>query len=257
MNPTGRLGDMYTPRTIFIIGWAYFALTTILVGLTSLYPQRDLSTSTTAVALLSTARAVQGIGPALLVPNAIALLGRTLPPGPQRNAAFACFGAAGPAGAAIGAVLAAGFAQRGHWAWSCWLLAGVCVAIGLLATVVVPKEQGQDQEREKQQKEFDYAGCITGVTGLLLVNFALNQAPLDGWKCWYIYTSLVLGAVFLAIFLIIERRVDHPLVPVSGLDYRTGFALGCIAAGWSSHGIWAYYLYLFVSFIQLPIGSKL
>ena len=93
---------------------------------------------------------------------------------------------------------------------------------------------------------FDFLGALTGVSGLLLVNFALNQAPLVGWGTPYVYFTLAIGALQLAHFVVIEARVAAaPLVPVRGLHPQAGFALAVIAAGWASHGVWSYYLFLF------------
>lgn len=112
---------------------------------------------------------------------------------------------------------------------------------------IIPDEPQASPNPSSQPPTFDFLGCFTGVCGLILVNFAWNQAPLVGWSKPYIYSLLIVGLVSLAGFLYVELHVAiHPLVPLRGLQKEAGFTLACIAAGWGSHGIWIYYLYLFL-----------
>lgn len=225
---------MYGHKRMFMIGWAWFAAMSVLCGFCYNWN----------VIAFSTCRAFQGIGPAICIPNAIALIGRTLPVGLPRNTAFACFGLAGPTGATAGAVFAALIAQVWWWPWSFWILSIVCVILLGLAHLVIPNETSGPPSKDSH---FDYLGCITGVSGLVLFNFALNQAPLVGWQCWYIPTTLGLGIIFFVTFIFVELYwTEEPLIPIRGLKAEAGFALACIAAGWGSHGIWAYYLYLYL-----------
>ncbi|QDS69171.1 hypothetical protein FKW77_010558 [Venturia effusa] len=240
--PAGRLGDMYGHKTIFAIGWVWFAVVSAITGFS--YKSKD-------IILFSVCRALQGIGPALLVPNAIALLGMNFPVGLQRNTAFACFGAAGPLGATAGAVFTALIADRLWWPWSFWILAMVCMVVCVLSLIIVPGRIFRLLPAKDARPTFDYWGCLTGVSGLILINFALNQAPQAGWATWYIYTTLLLGFACISAFVIIELNcTDYPLVPLRGLGSEAYFALGCIVAGWSSHGIWAYYLYLLLEQVR-------
>lgn len=233
---------MYGHKTIFVIGWMWFAIMSVVTGFS--YKSAD-------IVLFSVCRALQGIGPALLVPNAIALLGMNFPVGFQRNTAFACFGAAGPLGATAGAVFTALIADLFWWPWSFWILAIVCLIACTLTVIIVPGPIFRPLAPKRSRPTFDYWGCFTGVSGLILINFALNQAPLDSWTTWYIYTTLILGFASIIAFVVIELKfTDYPLVPLRGLGSEAYFALGCIAAGWASHGIWAYYLYLFLEQVR-------
>jgi MFS family permease len=229
---------MYGHKKMFMIGWVWFAVWSVVCG---------FGYTTSNVVFFSICRGFQGIGPALLIPNAIALLGRNFEPGTQRNTAFACFGAAGPTGATAGAIFTALIADLYWWPWCFWTLAIACACACGMAFLIIPHEV--QAEKSVQRPPFDFWGAFTGVTGLLLVNFALNQAPLDGWTTWYIPSLLILGVSFLVGFVVIELQfTEHPLIPIRGLGTEAYFALACIAAGWGSHGIWAYYLYLFVKF---------
>lgn len=98
---SGRLGDMYGHKRVFQLGRALFALWSFFAGF-----------SHNSV-MLSACRALQGIGPALLVPNAMALVGRTFPMGMKRNIVFSLFGAAEPTGFVLGTVLSSICARLG------------------------------------------------------------------------------------------------------------------------------------------------
>lgn len=242
---SGRLGDMFGHKRMFFLGWIWFAIASCICGFS--YISGD-------IILFSLFRALQGIGPAILVPNAMALLARNFAMGTPRNTAFAVLGAAGPTGATAGAVFTALIAERAWWPWCFWTLAVVCLLVAGLSLLVIPGAPADVFRRSPSTSKltFDYKGCFTGVTGLILLNFALNQAPLVGWTVWYIPSLLILGVALLWTFVMIELRTEDPLIPLRGLGREAYFALACIAAGWGSHGIWAYFLYLFVSRFELP-----
>ncbi|KAF2705731.1 MFS general substrate transporter [Pleomassaria siparia CBS 279.74] len=165
---------------------------------------------------------------------------------------FACFGACGPLGAATGAVFAALFADLVWWPWSFWVLSIVCVVVMLIAYIILPNEAVVTPELKGGQRPmFDYWGSVTGVFGLVLINFALNQAPLVTWANPYIGTLLGVGCLSMVAFFLVELYgTDYPLIPIRGLSKDSYFALICIIAGWASHGVWAYYLYLFLEHLR-------
>ncbi|OCK77023.1 MFS general substrate transporter [Lepidopterella palustris CBS 459.81] len=256
--PAGRLGDMYGHKRIFMIGWAWFATWSLICGFSN------------SSIMLSACRAVQGIGPALLVPNAMALVGRTFPIGMKRNLVFSLFGACGPTGWVLGAVFSSLCAQLGEgklprsgWSWSFFFLALACLITFFVSYFIIPSPDSPPTTPAEilstdatnttipppspPKPAFDFLGSFTGVTGLILVNFAFNQAPLVTWSTPYTYWLLIIGIGFFGFFIYVELNVaQHPLIPLRGLKREAGFVLACIAAGWGSHGIWVYYLYLFI-----------
>jgi MFS family permease len=149
---------------------------------------------------------------------------------------FACFGACGPLGATLGAIFSALVAQ--HWWWPCnfWILAAVALIIMGLAYVVLPGDDSIGTEKRSERLRFDWMGTLTGVTGLILVNFTLNQAPLVLWTTPYTGITLGIGILLLVAFVFVELRTSDPLVPIRGLSRDAIFALTCIVAGWASHG---------------------
>ena len=149
---------------------------------------------------------------------------------------FACFGACGPLGAATGAFFAALIADLAWWPWNFWILAVVCFVIMGLAYIILPNDC-LDTTPTGTSPKFDYWGTLTGVTGLILINFALNQAPLVLWTTPYIGTLLGIGFLFMVAFVLVELyATDDPLIPIRGLSRDAIFALSCIVAGWASHG---------------------
>lgn len=90
-----------------------------------------------------------------------------------------------------------------------------------------------------------------GVAGLLLINFALNQAPVEGWHKSYIPVLLGVGLLHMVYFVYIELQVaTRPIVPLKDLRKDAVLAIACITCGWASHGIWSYYLFLLIESIR-------
>jgi Major Facilitator Superfamily len=133
------------------------------------------------------------------------------------------------------------------WPWVFWATAIASLFITFFAYCVIPDSMAVRLVIPgAPEPKFDYLGCFTGVSGLILINFALNQAPLVGWGTQYVFFILIIGIILTCGFFYIELYMtDQPLVPVRGLQPQAVLALACITFGWASHGIWIYYLYLF------------
>lgn len=97
----------------------------------------------------------------------------------------------------------------------------------------------------------DLGGATLGMTALVLINFAFNQAPIVGWSKAYVYVCLILGALFTAAFFYVELKlVSDPLIPFHAFSSDVSLVLGCIACGWASFGIWVYYLWTFLTQVR-------
>jgi EmrB/QacA subfamily drug resistance transporter len=201
----GRLGDLYGRRRIFMIGLMVFAVASLLGGLAQ------------SEAMLLAARGLQGFGAALASPAALALITTTFPAGQQRTRAFGVYAAMSGAGAAVGLLL-------GGWltgldgvfgldvdGWRLTFL--INVPIGILAALAAPRLLA---ESESHPGELDIPGAVTGTLGLLGIVFGLSRAGSAdyGWDHWQTIGSLVAGVLLLASFALIERRVQHPLLPM-------------------------------------------
>ena len=183
---------------------------------------------------------MQGVGSAVVLPNGIAVLARTYPPGRRRDMVLSVFGAAAPGGFVLGAVGAGLFAQLVWWPWAYWVLGMVLGLVAVAAVLVIPPMPVVGGR--PRTEEYDLVGTGLGVAGLVCVNFAWNQGPVAGWGTVYVCVLLVVGAVFMGVFVAWERwGAVHPLVPAAAFTRDTNLVFGCVAAGWASFGIWIYY----------------
>lgn len=226
---SGRLGDMYGYKLLYVIGYLWFGVFSLMCGFSGL---------TKSNVFFTTMRGLQGMGPAIMMPNTQALIGSYYPESLKKNICLALFGAIAPTGFIAGSLFSGMFAVVSSWKWTFWTCGIISIFFGLSAILVIPKKIGI-----KSDGKFDYWGSIFGVSGLVLINFALNQGPNVGWNVPYVYALLIVGVLSMVVFFFVEKKVDDPLVPSSVLKGDTGFILGCIAAGWSCFGVWLYYMF--------------
>lgn len=238
---SGRLGDLFGYKRLFLIGFSWFALWSLILGL-SWYSNH---------VLFVFARVLQGIGPAIVLPNGLAILGATYPPGARKSMVFAFFGACAPSGSIVGSVFASLFALT-WWPWAFFSFAIALVGVVVAGYFVIPDPPHRLSTRGQSVKEkiwdIDPLGAVTGVLALVLFNFAWNQAPIVGWGKPYVYVLLIIGCLFFPLFFWIELRVaKRPLIPFDALSSDVIFVLGCIACGWSMFGIFIFYIWQFLT----------
>ncbi|KAE8154901.1 MFS general substrate transporter [Aspergillus avenaceus] len=237
----GRLGDVFGHRLLFIIGFAWFGLWSLLAGFSVWSNQ----------IFFDCCRAFQGLGPAMLLPNAIAILGRAYPPGLRKQMVFSLFGATAPNGFIVGGVFASIFAQWVWWPWAYWVMGMVCFVLAFLGLLVIPyTPRPRFRKVLSLWVRLDALGATVGISALILINFAWNQAALVGWPVPYTYVLLIVGFLLFGAFIWIERGAECPLLPTSVLTGDLAWVLGCIAAGWSSFGIIIYYFFQFMEVIK-------
>ncbi|KAJ5609193.1 hypothetical protein N7528_009760 [Penicillium herquei] len=236
----GRLGDVFGHKPFFVGGYVWFALWSCLAGFAAY----------SSPSFFIFCRAMQGIGPALLLPNAIAIISRCYNPGLRQNMIFSLFGATAPGGFLLGSVFCSLLSQKLWWPWSYWVLGFICLLLAVLGFIVIPKTPipkssalgATEFESASVWKRIDVAGAVTGIAALVLFNFAWNQGPVVSWTTPYTYFSMIIGILIFVIFLFIEKRASHPLIPFGVLGIDSLFTLACISAGWSSFGIFVFYL---------------
>ncbi len=237
----GRLGDLYGRRRLFMTGLTVFALGSLLGGLA------------TNEALLLASRGLQGVGAALAAPAALALITTTFPAGPQRNRAMAAYATMSGIGAAIGLILGGwltGLDQPlGVDGWRLTFL--INVPIGLIAAFAAPRVLN---ESEKHTGWLDIPGAVTGTLGLLGVVFGLSRAGEEayGWDHVQTISSLAAGIALLVAFVVIESRVEHPLLPMRIFANRTR-ATSFVAMMIAPAAMFAMFFYLSL-FIQQIMG---
>ena len=231
--PAGRWGDLVGHKRLFVVGYFWFAVWSLIAGF-SVYAR--------SLVFFAFCRAMQGIGAALLLPNGIAVLGRTYPPGPRKNMVLSLFGATAPGGFVLGAVFTGIFTQLVWWPWAYWVMGMVLALVGIAVIFVVPHMPVVGGR--PSFAELDAIGTLVGIAGLILFNFAWNQGPAAGWDEVYVYVLLIVGvALLLAFFWFEWAWAEYPLVPMSSFTTDTRLVFACESMGWASFGIWTYYLW--------------
>ncbi|KAH7322544.1 major facilitator superfamily-domain-containing protein [Stachybotrys elegans] len=231
----GRLGDEFGSKKLFIIGMAWYALWALIAGC-GVYSSH---------VLFIIARVFQGIGPALTMPNALAMMGQSYSPGPRKNMSFAWFAGTAPFGAISGFAFGGLFALA-WWPWIFWSQAIANMGVAAFAAWAIPVLPSQRELRSSLRERLealDIPGGITGVAALVLFNFAWTQAGIVGWQQPYVYVCLILGVLFGALFLWIEFAwAKNPILPLNALTLDIGFVFGCTGTGWACFGIYIFYV---------------
>lgn len=239
----GRMGDIIGHKRMFVFGYLFLGVWSGFAGF-SAYVGRQI--------FFDVCRAMQGIGSAMLAPNALALLGRAYAPGIKKNLTFALFGAMAPWGFVGGALFGALFSQTAWWPWTFWSFGIAAFALSAFALLVVPKQLAKDAQFADGAKRpgFDWTGSILGVTGLVLVNVAWNNGPLYGWGTPHVYFILIIGIFALVAFVWVEARAVSPILPVSAFTGTVTYTMALVGIGWGSFGIWIYYSWRFLEEIR-------
>jgi EmrB/QacA subfamily drug resistance transporter len=224
----GRAADLLGPRRVFVSGLALYAGASLAGGLAP------------APEILLAARAVQGLGGALVFPATLALVNTTFAEGRERNRALAVWGGAGAAGLVIGVLLGGVLTQALGWEAVFFVnvpLAGIAV---LLAFALIAAD------RQDTGRRFDVPGALGATLGVTLLVFALVQGPTLGWGSPAILASASASLLLLAAFAAIERRSRDPLVPPRLLANRNlATAAGIALLFWATFGSVLYFLTLY------------
>jgi EmrB/QacA subfamily drug resistance transporter len=217
----GRAGDILGRRRVFVAGLLLFSAASLFGGFA------------TSQAWLLTARAVQGVGGAVIAPTALALISTNFPQGQERNRAFSVYAAMAGAGAATGLVLGGVLTTYASWRWVFF----VNVPIGVLVAAAAPRVLTESPRRPGR---IDWAGAVTGCGGVALLVYGLSKAATgaDGISHWgdaQVVASLTAAVVLLVSFVLIEMRSSHPLLPMRVLAERNRagalLIMLCIATG--------------------------
>ncbi len=193
----GRIADSVGRRRIFIGGLLLFALASLLGG----FAQTS--------AWLVAARGLQGLGAASISATALAILTTTFPAGPQRNRALGIWGGIAAVGAAVGVTLGGVLTSGLSWRWVLF----VNVPVGLFAIALTPF--AVPESRAPQGAGFDLAGAGTITAGLAALVYALVRASTAGWSAASTLVPFAVALGLLVAFVLIERRAQTPLVPLS------------------------------------------
>src|SRR5438309_3910819 len=186
----GRAADLLGRRRIFIVGVALFSVASLVCGLA------------TSDGMLIAARAVQGLGGAIISPAALSIVSTTFTEGAERNKALGIWGALGGSGAAVGVLLGGVLTKYAGWEWIFFVNVPVGAVVILLAPRII-----RESRVAKEVRRYDPLGAISITAGLALLVYAVSKAPFVGWATTRTVLILIGSVALVAAFLVIERRV--------------------------------------------------
>ena len=211
----GRAADLLGRRRIFLAGLIVFTLASLFAGLAW------------SEASLITARALQGLGAAVITPAALSILSTTFVEGRERNIALGVWGAVGGFGAAAGVLLGGILTDALSWAWIFFVNVPVGVTAFILAPILLK------ESRDATVKSFDALGAVLVTGGLSSLVYAITQAGQDGWLAGKTVSFFAASLAMLVGFLVWEQRHPEPLMRLGILRIKTvsganvaGFIMG-------------------------------
>jgi EmrB/QacA subfamily drug resistance transporter len=210
----GRAGDILGRKRVFIAGIILFSVASLLGGFA------------TSEAWLLGARALQGVGGAIVAPTALSLITTNFPEGPPRNRAMGVYAAMSIGGAAVGLLAGGLLTTYASWRWVLF----VNVPIGIVTAIIAPRALTESQ---RHPGRFDLPGAITGTFGLGALVYGLSSAAASGtgsshWGDPKVLASLCAAVVLLASFVVIEWRSPHALMPLRIFDNRNRTAANIV-----------------------------
>jgi EmrB/QacA subfamily drug resistance transporter len=227
--PGATLGDRFGRKKMFMIGLAIFTTASALAAL-----------STTANELVA-ARALQGVGGAIITPLTLTLLSVAVPPA-KRGLALGAWGAVAGLAIAVGPVVGGAIVEGASWSWIFWLNVPIGIALLPIASRLLKESHGPSSR-------LDVVGTGLATAGLFAVVLGLVKAADWGWGSTSIVELFVVGAVFLVAFVMWERRVAEPVLPLR-LFRNRGFSASNVASLFMFFGMFGS-IFLLAQFLQV------
>jgi len=200
----GRAGDLLGRKRLFLIGLVIFTGASLLDGLAS------------SEGMLIGARALQGLGAALISPAALSIIATTFSEGAQRAKALGVWAAIAIGGSAVGLILGGVLTQYVSWPWIFFVNVPVGVVAFVLSLRLIPESRD-----EHAHGSYDIAGAVTVTGGLMALVYAIVGAESAGWGSTKTIGFFVLAAALLGAFVAIETRAAAPLVRLSIFRIRS------------------------------------
>jgi EmrB/QacA subfamily drug resistance transporter len=200
----GRAADLLGRRRLFTAGMATFTAASLACA---------LATSDTFLIIV---RGIQGVGAAMLLPAALSIVMNMFSEGAERNKALSAWGGIGATGATVGLLAGGVLTRYAGWSYIFYLNVPIGAAVLLLTRRVVPESRLRSTRRR-----YDPLGAITVTGALVVLVYAISQAPAAGWTAARTLALLAASAALLAGFLVIETRAEAPLLPLRLFRLRT------------------------------------
>ncbi len=231
----GRLGDLYGHRRLFVIGIALFTAASLACGLAH------------SQLTLIAARAVQGIGGAVVSSVALSLIMTLFTEPSARAKAMGVFGFVMAGGGSLGVLLGGVLTNTLSWHWIFLVNIPIGLAVAALCMAILPGPHAR-----KESVHLDFGGAVTVTGSLLLAVYAIVNGNESGWKSSQTLGLLAAAAVLFTLFLWIESRVKSPLVPLGIFKLRSVAASNIIGMLWSA-GMFAWF-FLSALYMQRVLG---
>ena len=230
----GRLSDLFGRRNTFLIGLVGFAVMSAVGG------------AAINFGMLVAARAGQGVFGALLAPAALSLLATTFTDPKERAKAFGIFGAIAGGGGALGLLLGGVLTEWATWRWALYvnlIFAGIAFVAGFILLA---------KHKVTTRPKLDIPGTVTVSAALFSIVYGFAHAESDGWANTVTLAFLIVGAALLGVFVALQKRVAHPLLPLRIILDRTR-AGSFIAVFITGAGMFAVFLFL-TYYLQSTLG---
>jgi EmrB/QacA subfamily drug resistance transporter len=214
---SGRVGDIYGHKKLFVIGVLLFSLASLVAGLAP------------SEIVLILARVIQGLGAAMASATGLSILVAAFSEGKERNRALSIFSAATGSGFAAGMILGGLITATLGWRWVFDINVPIGVVVSLLSIKYISSTMAQTGSRENRQRHLDIFGAVLITAGLMLLVYSLSIAQNIGIGSIQTLEFLSLSVIILIAFLLIEYRSKAPLMPLGFL--RRGSIFGANAVG--------------------------
>jgi EmrB/QacA subfamily drug resistance transporter len=239
----GRASDLLGRRRILVTGMVVFALASLAGGLAN--------DSTMLIA----ARLVQGLGAAMMLPATLSILTTSFHEGKDRNTALGAWGGIAGLASAVGVFFGGLLTEDVGWRWVLWVNLPVCAVLLVATFRIVGGERPAGPVRN-----FDALGAVLVTSGMLLLIFTLVKAPSVGWETTRTILGLAGAGLLLLSFVVNERRVPNPLVPLSifrinGLAAADATQVIAMAGFYSMFFFITLYMQNVLGFSQLQAGT--
>jgi EmrB/QacA subfamily drug resistance transporter len=232
----GRLGDLFGHRRLFVIGIVLFTAASLACGLAG------------SQTMLIGARAVQGVGGAIVSAVALSLIVTLFTEPAERAKAMGVFGFVAAGGGSIGVLLGGILTDAFAWGWIFLVNVPIGIAVIVLSLVVLPGGHGASPAGAR----LDIAGAITVTGALMVAVYAIVNGNEVGWVTTQTLGFLAVAAALIVLFLWIESRVEAPLVPLGLFRLRNLAVSNVIGVLWAA----AMFAWFFLSalYLQLVLG---
>jgi EmrB/QacA subfamily drug resistance transporter len=231
----GRAADLLGRRRLLMVGLSVFTAASLACALA------------TSDGFLIAMRGVQGLGAAIVLPAALSIVMGMFEEGADRNKALGIWGGIGAAGATVGLIAGGLLTRYLGWEYIFFLNVPIGAAALALAPRLVPESR-----LETVRRRYDPFGAVTVTGGLLLLVYTISQAPQAGWGSARTAISFVLTAALLVGFLIIETRVEAPLMPLNIFRLKT--LAGANAVGLLLGGSFFAFIFVGTLYMQQVLG---